>query len=248
MNSERILPFFQSVHIDQYASQMKLEIEAARLAMQPEPLLSFDNNEEISFSLSDFLGKMNCGRLHELVVEHKKSGLQRDVEGFVVSKPLPQGSVNMSPPRRSKFYVDGVHGFGLGFRQYEDEHPLWLAVTSFSRGVDIPAVIHSPAGKSLRWPVIMQLQGPSWYTYANSNNKEKASEILSQIQWERLLVNVIMEWAYEVNAPDLYMLPGSMNRWVGPANQERFKLRYDKTAERMGFRKRPNGMYGIVIN
>lgn len=90
----------------------------------------------------------------------------------------------------------------------------------------------------------------------NANLKDRVMEIkqlqgakgsqeeLDPIQWERMLVQITGDYAKTHNFDEIRIQTAKENKWSHEYNSEqfrRFELRYDVTADRMGFEK--NGKY-----
>lgn len=65
------------------------------------------------------------------------------------------------------------------------------------------------------------------------------SQTLKKLKWERMLVQVVIEWARKAGLKHIHILPATQNDYYSCDNPERaktFHLRYDVTARRMGLK------------
>ncbi len=131
----------------------------------------------------------------------------------------------------SRFVADGSYGFFLGKKE---RFPLWLAGVFFSSAQN-------------DCPIIQQLQVVK---HKYISQQELTLSTLQLFHWERALVYLVLDWAYINRFPAVYLQPAEMNQWVKRGNLplERAKMRYDVTAERMGFRKDQNGLYALYLS
>lgn len=75
--------------------------------------------------------------------------------------------------------------------------------------------------------------------------KKGLDSYLSSIKWERFLLNSLVLWAKHAGYQKVFVSPAEKNKWYSNSGlntreltelQKRFKLRYDVTAKRLGFR------------
>jgi len=79
-----------------------------------------------------------------------------------------------------------------------------------------------------RTVVIRQIQGV----------KDKAHE-LRHWRWEKMLVSLVVEWAQENNFAVVKIVSAENNGWQHKMPLQMLKLRYDVTAQRLGFKLDP---------
>lgn len=102
---------------------------------------------------------------------------------------------------------------------------------------------------------VCQLQQGRWYDSLQGIPKivqnETWANFYDGIKWERLLLMTVVRWAKFVGFTSVIVEPGWANRWVirhDESDMKRFKLRYDVTAHRCGFRqKTPNSPFRLNI-
>ena len=75
--------------------------------------------------------------------------------------------------------------------------------------------------------IITQLQGVT----GRSGGDE-----LKGLRWERFLVRVVKEVAVRLRYKQIQINPGRRNPWWNPYRAKNFKIRYDVTAQREGFK------------
>ena len=56
------------------------------------------------------------------------------------------------------------------------------------------------------------------------------------LRWERMLVQIVVDWARKECFDRVEILPAKQSRWTDKAPLERLYVRYDVTAKRCGFR------------
>ena len=62
-------------------------------------------------------------------------------------------------------------------------------------------------------------------------------ELLRKLRWEKMLVQVVIDWAKAHRRFDVVgIVPGKQNDWYSKERAPRLYLRYDVTAQRMGFK------------
>lgn len=81
---------------------------------------------------------------------------------------------------------------------------------------------------------IQQIQGPS---YSRGENEELCIIALSEIKWERLLVQLVRELAELNKVKRVEIISCTKSRWYKERRHQKMFMRYDVTARRMGFKK-----------
>ena len=82
------------------------------------------------------------------------------------------------------------------------------------------------------------------------DNRKEARSLLQSFYWERLLVELNIDWAVKERVPQLFLLRAAMNGHYDskkPNVAERLQKRYDGTAEICGFKMQPNGLWGLDL-
>ncbi len=93
--------------------------------------------------------------------------------------------------------------------------------------------------------IINQLQGPT------QSDNTKLAVTFSNFRWERMLTEILIEWARQTGLEKLYFLPSAFSTWDKIMfNQGGIgKLRYDVTAKRLGFKRdKENKPYLLSID
>ena len=65
---------------------------------------------------------------------------------------------------------------------------------------------------------------------------EDSLEMLKEIYWERLFVDLVAKTAKQIGIKRVQVLPYSRSQWGEVRSNLRYKLRYDVTAKRLGFK------------
>lgn len=248
------------------------------MAVNP-PFVDLTDGVAVHQSLTDFTNTLNNGFLNEMVAGYKKNNVEFPRGKFRVTTPIQTAkhfdagslwdnyemthvSATIDPSIKDIDF-DGGDGLVLGFKPHDLDKTLWLAKLSFTRGLgfygfleDIGFYYQYTAPRFcakiedderrkfiLRepLPVIVQLQG--------IKDSRQASYFLSRIEWEQLMVEIMIQRMNYLGAPFIYMLPSSLNVWMHlhpdlPLG-ERFKKRYDATARNCGFTMQSNGLWGL---
>lgn len=188
----------------------------------------------------------------------RKEGTRAPREFSLVTKFEPKHLMRIADQGMGDFYFDAAYGLALGVdSRIIPENKIWLAVTSFCLGRGLEnyrsrAGLEDLMPSGYPHPVIVQVQGPSRKdTYGNYHREvlyQEATSVLRDYKWERALIGLTLTWAGEEGIPSVYLLPAEKNRWrADNAREHRFKLRYDVSAQRLGFQLQPNGLYATSV-
>lgn len=201
--------------------------------------LDLDDVSSVRESMSKFAENLGQGGINDMVGKRLKNG-GADLQGrnFYIESPLSRSNYM----NYGYFFRDGRECVILGAEsENEGKYSLGLAVA----GIDFP----KDTGGN---PLIVQLQSFSPLDVIAIDAIPlalEASSVLGQLRWEKLLVDIAMAWARAENFPFIYIQPGERNHWldVNYALRDRVGLRYDVTAERMGFEKMSHGLWGYKL-
>lgn len=193
--------------------------------------------QNVTSSLQVFKREINTGAVNEFISYHLKTNESLPTGNFVISEPIFGGRAPFW--ENSYFVLDGNFGFFLGYHEKERRSNLWLCGTTFS----------SDEASSL---IILQLQTVKHHQSSSpeyQNEQFRTREILQKLRWERVLVALAVEWARKMDFATVCIRPAHMNPqvWDGRLPQDRAKVRYDVTAQRLGFKQLPSGMYAMLI-
>jgi len=241
----------------------KIETDALRIGGYNQPRINLNNGQEVHSSIADFCQGIDSNGVNELIIHYLKSRATLPEGKFCISTPdldirnepwfsktsyyVFFGDGN-SP---SGFFIDGSDSLILGFKS--NPSPLIrLAALSFCRGLTMARRGSSEDILPQPFPTIVQLQvfrHTGEYSYLN----EIASQALRALRWEKLLVDLLVEWAMQQQIPAVYILPSEMNRYINERRSkpdfqdflQRIQIRYDGTARHCGFKMQPNGLWGL---
>lgn len=75
-----------------------------------------------------------------------------------------------------------------------------------------------------------------------------AEKYLRYLRWEKLLLQVIIDWAFGNGFEEIRVQAARLNRWLSSQEgaRARFKMRYDVTPRRMGFVLSENNEYSFL--
>lgn len=215
----------------------------------PEPISPF----RFKHSLELFCDLMSGQRLAEFMDCYRKESAE-DAFEFLIRKTTGRGDQTIGQKGMGSFYMDSDNGFVLGVRT--DEEKLWVGAVGVVLGKELDiydSFNENPESKDRMcfdypFPVIVQIQGNTLSSYdENLDSYAKARKVQGAYKWERALIGLVLEWVYSQKVPAVYLLPSEKNRWFRPYRQSNFHLRYDVSAERMGFKMQPNGLYGLSL-
>lgn len=219
----------------------------------PESLTS----ERAASTLVDFSNELSGPRLTEIMSFYRKEGRTSDSSTFFLKPILKKYSVSVGNEGWGRFYMDTHRGLALGVRSPRSRNTLWLGVAGIALGNELDEynpehnIRKGRMNFPYQFPVIAQLQGPDKFAYSHRPNGDvryrRALEVLNSYKWERAMIDIVLQWAQEQQAPAAYILPANLNRWLTDRRADQFKMRYDVSAERTGFRMQPNGLYGISL-
>jgi hypothetical protein len=212
----------------------------------PLSLRSMTDLTRVKRSLTFFTQEFPSSEIFpQFISAYLKDGATPPMGDFTLYAPLKKGFNRKSEEASDYTYVDGETGFMLGIRHSPSSKPLWLATLGFQT-LDV----------STSQPYINQLQA---YDYSGLSTylKKIQSEVLSAFRWEQLLVRLAIHWADSVGFEQVqiqtayknYYYPRSelRNRELGNI-RSRFKLRYDSTAQRMGFKKQLDNDWKLELS
>lgn len=227
--------------------------------------LDIRNENSALRSLMSFTATLNNGGIEEFVARYQKNPDFLSDKKFMLGFVYGPGYNYLEPEKGvGKFYMDGQISFGLGYRV--GNKPLYMAALSM-RAMNLLSgyLDYSLDGRqqfeSLKIdpsngnPIIIQIQGPAPRYYEEHHNmyptaeaySDVAIEILNQLRWEKLLVNLGADWADYAGFDSIFLLPSGLNHYFNQERQSRFHLRYDVTAKRCGFIKASNGLWRMDL-
>lgn len=214
------------------------------------------NEKQVRTSLGIFLNDIPATILPEFMKHFTKAEAELDPTKFCLSPVLSKGTNSLQFFGDHYTWLDAYYGFTLGYR--EGFRTTWLASTSFSSyhqplqrvEDDIENTgdlknLDKPEG-----PYIKQLQAYHYYNddhNPNKNPKIRQQKILQQLRWERLLVVLTAHWAESLGFSAAYLQQGKKNHYYGVGREERFHMRYDVTAQRLGFKLNEYGDYQLNL-
>ena len=217
------------------------------------PILKYDLSPEgmIHSSMQSFAEYVSGDALTDYMRGFKKDPEEED-HSFQLHASNGRQYTIIDAWSDGEFFLDGNHAFALGVDRLYQERLRWVAVVGFFTGGDFDnelnyyslkfrdtmATLEKPA------PVIVQLQGANDETYKETGSYPAAREVLAKYKWERALIGMVEKWAQATGANRSFVMPSDNIKWMLADHPERLKLRYDVSAQRMGFKMQSNGLYG----
>lgn len=207
-----------------------------------------DRHQRLKLSIDahvDYLNKKQV--MHNMITKHTKEGNWVNPANYLFSTDVNTSGRCKLPYDPDDIYVDGTHGFALGYKTSGAVKPIWLAFTGIAmldeeRNKITKTLDYKNA--ELLYPVIRQLQVLT--KTADGIERPGKQEILGALRglrWERLMISAVTRWAEFADFARVYLQPAEKCRWAGSEEFERYKLRYDVSAKRSGFKKAPSGYF-----
>lgn len=237
--------------LDTYVATLRQEIDGVYFSsMYTDPSEAMIQ-PRLRRSLERFAELRSGSWMQKYMKSFQKKGNKENSYTFSVSPVDNKGYPEEKGQRR--FVMDTDQGLALGIKDDSREETMWAGVIGILYIKDtVKAVSQDPYGEYPRnHPIIAQIQGANTYFYSDDEREQeeprKVKEALAQYKWERALIGLVLEWVHAEKLPAVYLLPGYKNHSYVEGRKDAFRLRYDVSAQRMGFRMQPNGLYGISL-
>lgn len=236
--------------LDTHVTTLRREIDGAYFSSMTDPS-EVMIQPRLRRSLERFVQLRSGSWIQEYMKSFQKKEAKENSYIFSVSFVGKNGKPEED--EQSRFVMDTDQGLALGIRDDSGEKTIWIGVVGilYTKDTEKNDSRGLYRGYPRNHPIIAQIQGASTYSYSADEYKQekprKAKEALIQYKWERSLVGLVLEWANEEKLPAVYLLPSYKNHWYREGRKDAFHLRYDVSAQRIGFRMQPNGLYGISL-
>ena len=199
------------------------------------------NHTDIKDSIDQYIARSDSnGVFAEIIRNNTKAGALQDVNKYLLSPDVNSKGRVFLPNDPIPVFVDGTHGFALGCQKKDSGKTLWLAMMGlgFLEEGTNHVTTHIKNNPHQIFPVIRQLQVLT--SSANKIEKKEKSEILAELhdlRWERILITNVVNWARKSSFQKIYSIPAEKCRWARKEDLERYKIRYNTSAKRLGFKK-----------
>lgn len=157
---------------------------------------------------------------------------------------------------------EAIASIGFSCGPYDEKNDFFHELNNFSFWIQKMMsgykVLDHPWLKIGQYPpdsiTIVQIQGAKCFGF-HKDGKEGAMKILSLIRWEKLLINIVKNWAFNNGFNEVRVVSAHKNRWYTMFRnnaekiaswETRMKIRYNTTPKRMGFKKSPKGGYWFL--
>lgn len=231
VRNERFLPRI----FDQINLALAADVIFGLKGLDPREFLSPNaKRNEVQRSMADFVTKIRTsGQLNKLISRESKDGIaiERSRIGLIAAIPERKGPY-------LGFYLDEYYTFILSLDKPDNSGCISFKILDENwKARDIIGNGSGEANTSVLRPgdlIITQLQGP---TFSDSKGKV---QVLPQLRWEVILVDLVVKWAKTTGFSRVYLLPGEFNKYYWTRNEkerEKLKLRYNVTAKRCGFKR-----------
>lgn len=246
---------FVPLHVRSEFNQLQLETKLALLGVSSK-LHEVKMAPQLSeYDVRAYAESIEPGFVKTTLQEHVKKGCSLPGGSFELQYLTGPGSSfgNID----GYVFSDGYFGFLLRYHKTSGEK-LNLASTTFSpinklprgsqKGIDSSSLLQNSI-------LIQQLQV---FCYNRNMRTGKltspkgveANDMLNSFRWEHFLVDIVSDFAHEMDIEAVYMQPAEKNKYYNSQGEEfnaRLKMRYDTTAQRMGFVKNKQGIYGLLL-
>lgn len=213
-----------------------------------------------------FAEQMSAGPLNQFLLPFAKKDAVLE-ESFVLKNLLTRGWQSITQIDQGHFYLDGNFSFALGYKRGKKQKPLWIAVASIATGKISKEYQSALVNRGVetnydpQLPLVVQLQGPSRWSYTSDRHLPQAKKVLRKFKWERSLVALVLDWAERNNVPSVHLVPSELVQQMNitePTDEdepdktenrrrlkeaERLYMRYNVTAKRMGFKRQGEGFF-----
>lgn len=161
----------------------------------------------------------------------ESSGAEIDIS-HLIPRFLKKGKSGNDYQYKSVIVYGKEDGRGSSETAFYFDAPYQIILYTQKDGISIPIACASFDRSARRTVLIKQIQGPS---YPKPEHKEILVGSLSEIKWERLLVQIVGEWAKRNKLKSVEIISCKKSRWYREFRHEQMFVRYDVTARRMGF-------------
>lgn len=207
----------------------------------------------IDISFRHFLTHSMKNGLFERLVADEIKKPEIDAEHLRVSVHTGFGNVDEARMLRflqlvnlPQFFLDGFHGLILS--DATNGYGVCASFESLRRleGNLVLSEKHPSHPDFAKDIVVLQLQGPlkSWVQMRNEIGMPSSSELIENIRWPFLLLDLICIWAKQAGLQRIFLLPAEMNDYCysGTSRFEQMKMRYNVTGTRLGFEPHESGL------
>lgn len=224
------------------SSDLSGEIRSAVEVSPPLPFeIKISDHERLQPAFNLFATKVN----EEIVDEFAEFASGKNVPirswgHFVISPLLLGEGVVRVGDSDAQLVTDQKAGFALGHTAGGFDDAEWLVYTGFAPATLLENYIFSPDPRvgtrgiySAASPVVTQLQG---FTTRDEVRRQQNQELLREFNWAKVCIYLTELFARSLDAPSIHVLPAEMNIYY-PGREQRFRKRYNTTAEKCGFIK-----------
>lgn len=188
---------------------------------------------------------------------YTKPGQERPAGQFQLSSPLKKYYNHFKDG--GKTYIDGYNAFALGIQIPHINQNVWLATLGFNI-----EHLRNANGSVNSVMAINQIQACE-YTSGHTEKKARQRQALASLRWEQMLVELGLYWASHVDMEKVAIQSAEKNRYYPKAipsleeasedyilelkaKRQRFRMRYDVTAKRMGFKKNEANDWELALS
>lgn len=224
-------PFFDSqIQTQRFELQRGLINPQNLLDYKQDPVTNTRDWYQLHTSFENFVNAINGPRLDYLISINTKTNTYS-----------PPGKYHVEAENAGFIHMDGNFYFTLFSQGILRSSP--LAITSFVFGSYMKNGWGVEGEIKEELPVIVQLQA----------RQDIVSRLLKRpfskgLRWEFLLISLVELWSRSTGFKGMYLMPAEFNEYEQVRESERGRLRYDKTAERYGFKKdEESGLFLLIF-
>lgn len=193
------------------------------------------NKPYVASSFNNFISReLANGSINNLITREIKPDSKLKPNKFTVMTYCGRDGRSLKTPIRA-FYFDGDYSLMLFYGNTNDMVGVGVSFALAKDRYIGSSYNLSPYFVDTLSPIIMQIQGSDRAMGLNA-----VQNTFTEFRWERLLVGIVSLWAKSAGFPQIMLLPHEKSMWnkVSENVHGTAALRYDITAQRMGF-KRP---------
>jgi hypothetical protein len=190
---------------------------------------------KIGSSLNQFTERLiNSGEFQNMVTSYVKDDSKLDPKQFKLF--THKGYDHNQGPVYNTFQYDGSASLLLFYGDPNDRIGAVASIEMFQELINRHKSYNQEMDTSKISSddiIINQIRGPF------KEDAKKIHKTFSNFRWEKLLVEIFIEWARQAGLQKIFMLPSALNPWAVIKNNIHGSsfLRFDVTAKRLGFRR-----------
>jgi len=163
--------------------------------------------------------------------------ISRDIDTSGYLKEFAKNGTQLWSRDESAYYIKSLShrpskGCGNCIFYHDTKHSFVLSNNNSNNMYGSLALVGFDLDSSLRVKVkqIQALKG------SPGTQNDKNYQLLQPLKWERMLLKIVTDWASEAGFEQVWVQGATNNTWNRLDSNVAFRMRYDVTARRSGFR------------